>query len=70
MQFKLKAKESYEIASRYLVLAAESTFVVGWKHTDSDVTLERMRIEVAGKTSVGSYKIGCIPYVYSPIYVV
>lgn len=53
IQFKLKTKESYEIAARYLLLAAESTFVIGWKHTEADLTIEKMKIEVDGLTSVG-----------------
>ena len=53
IQFKLKTKESYEIAARYLLLAAESSFVIGWKHTEADLTIEKMKIEVDGRTSIG-----------------
>lgn len=55
VQFKLKTVESYDVVPRFIVLAAESTMAVEWKHSAPAVKLADMRITVDGITTVGKF---------------
>ncbi len=57
--FKTKSEESYAVVPSYIVLAAESTFKVGWKHDDDELTFKKMKLEITGLTSIGRWKVYC-----------
>ena len=53
LRFKLKSKESLQIIAQYITLAANSVVKIGWKHTDDELKLSKLKIEMDGVTSVG-----------------